>query len=67
MSYKDTAIRETFEETGILLAEPKSGDTLPSDQLLDAARKLIHAGKLKFATFLRENGHINPSIHSRNG
>ncbi|KAJ7685593.1 NUDIX hydrolase domain-like protein [Mycena polygramma] len=45
-----TAIRETFEEAGILLA---SGPT-PSDAILDAARHAIHAGKTPFQTFLTE-------------
>ncbi|KAF8205753.1 NUDIX hydrolase domain-like protein [Mycena galopus ATCC 62051] len=45
-----TAIRETFEEAGILLA---SGNT-PSDAVLDSARHEIHAGKTPFQTFLAE-------------
>ncbi|KAJ6531222.1 hypothetical protein B0H19DRAFT_1190825 [Mycena capillaripes] len=47
-----TAIRETFEEAGILLA---SGPT-PSDAVLDAARHAIHAGKTPFQAFLTEHG-----------
>ncbi|KAJ6490659.1 NUDIX hydrolase domain-like protein [Mycena vitilis] len=47
-----TAIRETFEEAGILLASGPS----PSDTVLDAARHAIHAGKTPFQTFLTEQG-----------
>ncbi|KAJ7632984.1 hypothetical protein FB45DRAFT_914065 [Roridomyces roridus] len=47
-----TAIRETFEESGLLLA---SGPT-PSDTILDAGRQAIHAGKTKFHAFLAEHG-----------
>ncbi|KAJ7461548.1 NUDIX hydrolase domain-like protein [Mycena latifolia] len=45
-----TAIRETFEEAGLLLA---SGPT-PSDAVLDAARHAIQAGKTAFKTFLTQ-------------
>ncbi|KAJ7217156.1 hypothetical protein GGX14DRAFT_602255 [Mycena pura] len=47
-----TAIRETFEEAGLLIA---SGPTL-SDDVLDAARDAIHAGKIPFQTFLSQHG-----------
>ncbi|KAF7337963.1 putative nudix hydrolase 7 [Mycena venus] len=47
-----TAIRETFEEAGILLA---SGPT-PSDAVLDSARHAIHTGKTPFQAFLTEHG-----------
>lgn len=47
-----TAIRETFEESGVLLA---SGPT-PTDAVLDAARNAIHAGKIPFQAFLNEHG-----------
>ncbi|KAJ6502100.1 hypothetical protein C8R45DRAFT_1091997 [Mycena sanguinolenta] len=46
-----TAIRETFEEAGILLA---SGPT-PSDAVLDAARNAVHAGNIPFQAFLTEH------------
>jgi len=52
--HEDTAIRETFEETGILLANSTSGAMI-DDQLLDEARKLIHSGKLSFPNFLKKN------------
>jgi 8-oxo-dGTP pyrophosphatase MutT (NUDIX family) len=46
-----TAIRETFEEAGLLLA---SGSQ-PPDTLLDEARHEIHQQKLSFHTFLQSN------------
>jgi 8-oxo-dGTP pyrophosphatase MutT (NUDIX family) len=53
--HEDTAIRETFEETGILLADLPTGGRI-DDKLLDEARKRIHAGKLSFPEFLKEHG-----------
>ncbi|RDB21194.1 putative nudix hydrolase 7 [Hypsizygus marmoreus] len=51
-----TAIRETFEESGLLLASSSSVPpvTLP-DASLDEARFKIHSQKLNFQTFLAEN------------
>lgn len=52
------AVRETFEETGILLAGP-DGDTVVSDTSGDAmaaARLALDAGELAFADFLIERG-----------
>lgn len=54
-SYQMTAIRETFEETGLLLATSPSGSP-PSDAVLDAARESIHSGKTLFREFLRRHG-----------
>lgn len=53
--HEDTAIRETFEETGILLADSTTGTRL-DDTLLGEARKEIHSGKLSFPEFLQKNG-----------
>jgi 8-oxo-dGTP pyrophosphatase MutT (NUDIX family) len=53
-SHEETAIRETFEETGILLAQAESGNG-PTGELLDEARRLIHSGKMSFPEFLRQN------------
>lgn len=50
-----TAIRETFEESGLLLASSTSVTTSLSslsDSLLDEARHAIHQQKLNFQTFL---------------
>ncbi|MET0449895.1 MAG: NUDIX hydrolase [Aeromicrobium sp.] len=51
------AVRETFEETGILLAGP-DGDTVVSDTSaadMQAARETLDAGELAFADFLRDH------------
>jgi 8-oxo-dGTP pyrophosphatase MutT (NUDIX family) len=54
------AIRETFEETGILLAGP-DGDTVVSDTSgaqMEAARVALDAGELSFADFLASHGWV---------
>jgi 8-oxo-dGTP pyrophosphatase MutT (NUDIX family) len=60
-SYRIGAIRETFEETGILLAKRKDG----SRELLsleaaerDAARKRIHGNEVKFTDWLDSVGGV---------
>ena len=50
-----TAVRETFEETGLLLVAPNKGK-LPSDTELDIARDAIHSKKLMFGDFLKQHG-----------
>lgn len=55
-----TAIRETFEETGILLASPTSDGGLPSDNALDAGRSEIHQQKVTFRSFL-----VNHQLRAR--
>lgn len=54
-----TAIRETFEESGLLLAlANKPGTTSPptvSETVLDEARFAIHQQKMLFEDFLKEN------------
>ncbi|KAI0273445.1 NUDIX hydrolase domain-like protein [Gloeopeniophorella convolvens] len=56
-SYQLTAIRETFEEAGVLLASGTStGAAPPSDATLDAARAAVHANRTRFADFLRQHG-----------
>lgn len=50
-----TAIRETFEETGLLIASPVSPGPI-SKSTLEQARYAIHEQKLDFQTFLRCNG-----------
>jgi len=58
-SLETTAIRETFEETGLLLASSPSSLSQykpePSDKELDAAREDIHAQKRWFEEFLKEH------------
>lgn len=58
-AYRLGAIRETFEESGILLAH-KVGDKntlleLPED-VKEAGRKAIHSDKVKFSDWLAEQG-----------
>jgi len=54
-----TAIRETFEESGLLIASTSTRTTNAftplSDHVLDEARRNIHAQKLLFRTFLAEH------------
>ncbi|KIL65633.1 hypothetical protein M378DRAFT_76806 [Amanita muscaria Koide BX008] len=47
-----TAVRETFEETGILLASPPLVESKLSESDRDKARGDIHSGKLRFQNFL---------------
>lgn len=58
-----TAIRETFEETGILLATPdaKSPHQLPSIKELETARLDIHAQRVSFIESLRALN-LSPSV-----
>jgi hypothetical protein len=61
LAYRMGAIRECFEESGILLAKKNSD----SSSLLEIeesererARKEIHAGKLKFGEWVKESGGV---------
>jgi 8-oxo-dGTP pyrophosphatase MutT (NUDIX family) len=49
-----TAIRENFEETGILLASSASGQT-PNAASVIAGRRAVHAQQLSFSQFLTDN------------
>ncbi|CAL1705652.1 unnamed protein product [Somion occarium] len=49
-----TAVRETFEETGLLLVSSRKG-TLPNDHVLDEARDAIHSRKLLLKDFLTQH------------
>lgn len=49
-----TAIRETFEEAGLLLALSDSPSTL-LDVDLTQAREAVHGGQTTFSTFLTNN------------
>ena len=58
-----TAIRETFEETGLLLASattsvselPQSPPPSLSEAALDASRESIHTGRTLFRDFLKQH------------
>jgi 8-oxo-dGTP pyrophosphatase MutT (NUDIX family) len=49
-----TAVRETFEESGLLLASSNDSSWL-ENHVLDEARKSIHTQKTNFQTFLAEH------------
>lgn len=56
-----TAIREVFEETGLLLAATIGGPAAgshggPSDAEMDHAREAIHSQKQLFRDFLSQHG-----------
>lgn len=56
-SLEMTAIRETFEESGLLIASPSSNSSsFPSDSVLDEARFAVHDQKKLFVDFLNEHG-----------
>ncbi|KAI9507365.1 hypothetical protein F5148DRAFT_120438 [Russula earlei] len=54
-SYQMTAIRETFEETGLLLASSTPESPPLSDVDLDTSRSSILAGRTLFGDFLKQN------------
>ncbi|EAT91917.1 hypothetical protein SNOG_00422 [Parastagonospora nodorum SN15] len=65
-AYRIAAIRETFEESGILLAKSKKTGKLftdISDGEREEGRRAIHAGKTKFANLL-ENWGATPDTES---
>ncbi|KAF2822693.1 hypothetical protein CC86DRAFT_301102 [Ophiobolus disseminans] len=58
-AYRMAAVRETFEECGILLAKNKKTGKLfteVSDKDREEGRKAIHSGKVKFADLLEQWG-----------
>ncbi|ORY06375.1 hypothetical protein BCR34DRAFT_452992, partial [Clohesyomyces aquaticus] len=60
-AYRLAAIRETFEESGILLARSKATgqfftSTMVSDKELEEGRKAVHAGRVKFGELLERWG-----------
>ena len=57
-----TAIRELFEESGLLLVNPSSSG-VPSDAVLDAAREDIHAQRRLFRDFLSQHG-LRPNVEA---
>ena len=48
-----TAIRETFEESGLLLASSPSSAPFPLEAVLEEARHQIHQQTLLFQNFLQ--------------
>lgn len=60
-SLEITAIRETFEESGLLLTLPSA--SFPSDSVMDQARREIHEQRMTFGMFLRTYG-LRPDVHS---
>ncbi|KAH0387356.1 hypothetical protein KCU92_g1735, partial [Aureobasidium melanogenum] len=53
--YRMAAVRETFEESGILLARTKDGRLLEVDEEeRTKVRKLVHGDKIKFEDWLEE-------------
>ncbi|KAG7092882.1 hypothetical protein E1B28_009192 [Marasmius oreades] len=63
-SFEITAIRETFEESGLLMASPTTpGGALPTDSVLDEARHAIHSQKMRFREFLDQHG-LKPDTDS---
>jgi len=64
VSLRMTAIRETFEETGLLLApRPSSNSSAISQSEWDHARQAIHTGTLPFTEFLNKHG-LEPDANS---
>ena len=61
-SLQMTAIRETFEESGLLIAS-SGNSSLPQDFVLDEAREAIHAQRTNFQTFLGEH-HLTVDMSS---
>jgi len=61
-SLQMTAIRETFEESGLLIAS-SGNSSLPQDSVLDEAREAIHAQRTNFQTFLGEH-HLTVDMSS---
>lgn len=56
-SFPMTAIRETFEESGLLIASSAdSSGVSPDDSVLDEAREAIHSEKISFQSFLARYG-----------
>jgi 8-oxo-dGTP pyrophosphatase MutT (NUDIX family) len=56
-AYRIAAIRETFEESGILCAYTDSGRLVEvSEEEREEGRKLIHAGKVPFLDWLSQKG-----------
>ncbi|OAK94256.1 hypothetical protein IQ06DRAFT_234792 [Phaeosphaeriaceae sp. SRC1lsM3a] len=60
-AYRLAAVRETFEESGILLAKSKKTGKLftdISDEEREAGRRAVHSGKTKFTDLLEQWGAV---------
>ncbi|TVY53520.1 putative nudix hydrolase, partial [Lachnellula suecica] len=58
-AYRIGAIRETFEESGLLLVRRKDGSMLEvEEEVREEARKKIHAGELKFGDWVESLGGV---------
>ncbi|PFH61383.1 hypothetical protein XA68_17495 [Ophiocordyceps unilateralis] len=56
-AYRHAAVRECFEETGILLAVGRNGDRLAlSQEETETARRRVHAGEVRFSDWLETVG-----------
>jgi 8-oxo-dGTP pyrophosphatase MutT (NUDIX family) len=57
LAYYVAAIRETFEEALVLLAErPEGAPAAPAPEALEAVRGRLHAGTLEFAAWIAAEG-----------
>lgn len=57
-----TAVRETFEESGLLIASSEDSSS-PSNAVLDEARHAIHSQKILFQEFLAQH-HLKADVES---
>lgn len=61
-AYRLAAIRETFEESGILLARTAVGDATDllelSDDVREAGRKAVHGNSIRFVDWLKDVGGV---------
>ncbi|OQO14236.1 hypothetical protein B0A48_01112 [Cryoendolithus antarcticus] len=56
-AYRETAVRETFEESGILLAKGKDGRLLElSEEEMVKGRREVHGNKVRFGEWLETRG-----------
>lgn len=65
LAYRVGAIRECFEESGILLAKNSQGGLLNlQEDVREKGRKDIHAQKMEFGNWVKEQGGvIDTGIH----
>lgn len=55
LDYYCAAIRELFEETGVLLARPRNEAAMPSAEALEHVRALLNEGRVAWSDFLGRN------------